>query len=104
ESAVLEHESVAPHLASWIKAGEEARVYEGDLPFKLALFDSKIAWVPLETTDQRHPIVSVLIRHPALSNALLLLFDYLCRESQPIKLGAKNARKRAHNGATAPSK
>ena len=77
ESAVLEHEGVAPHLASWIKAGEEAREYEGDLPFKLALFDSKIAWVPLETNAPRHPVVSVLIRHPALGKALRLLFDYL---------------------------
>src|SRR5438132_6458193 len=104
ESAVLEHEGVAPHLASWIKAGEEAREYEGDLPFKLALFDSKIAWVPLETNAPRHPVVSVLIRHPALGKALRLLFDYLWKESKPIKLGAKRALKRPRNGATAPSK
>jgi HTH-type transcriptional regulator, sugar sensing transcriptional regulator len=104
ESAVVEHEDVAPHLATWIKAGEEAREYQGDLPFKLALFDAKIAWVPLVTNAPRHPVVSVLIRHPALGKALRLLFDYLWKESKPIKLGAKRARKRPPNGARAPSK
>jgi hypothetical protein len=100
ESAVLEHEDVAPHLASWIKAGEEAREYEGDLPFKLALFDTKIAWVPLVTNAPRHPVVSVLIRHPALGKALRLLFDYLWKESKPVTLGAKREGKRPQHGAT----
>jgi hypothetical protein len=104
ESAVLDDEGVAPNLSNWIKAGEEAREYEGELPFKLALFDTKIAWVPLETNAPRHPVVSVLIRHPALGKALRLLFDYLWKESKPIKLSAKRAGKRPHNGATAPSK
>jgi sugar-specific transcriptional regulator TrmB len=104
ESAVLDHEGVAPHLADWIKAGEEARKFNGDLPFKLALFDTKIAWVPLETNARRHPVVSVLIRHPALGRALRLLFDYLWKESEPIRFGRKSVRKRASKGANAPSR
>jgi sugar-specific transcriptional regulator TrmB len=89
EAAVLDDQYVAPYLKDWIEAGEEARVYQDLLPLKLALFDSKVAWMPLETNAQRHPIVSVLIRHPALGQALRLLFDYLWKESKPIKPGAR---------------
>lgn len=95
ESSVLEHENIAPYLKSWIEAGEEAREYKGTLPLKLALFDRKIAWMPLETNGQRHPVVSVLIRHHALGGALRMLFDCLWKESEPIKLGTKRLRKRA---------
>lgn len=102
ESAVLDDEYVAPYLKSWIEAGEEAREYKGNLPLKLVLFDTKIAWMPLETNAPRHPVVSVLIRHHALGKALRLLFDYLWKESTPIKLGAKRVRKRVGNGAATP--
>ena len=84
ESALLKDEHVAPFLQSWIAAGEEARSFDGELPLKLVLFDSKIAWVPLETDAMRHPVVSVLIRHHALGQALRLLFEYLWHESKPI--------------------
>ena len=87
-----------------VRSGEEAREYEGDLPFKLALFDSKIAWVPLETNAPRHPVVSVLIRHPALGKALRLLFDYLWKGSEPIKFGAKGVRKGSGAAKVKPSR
>ena len=102
QSSVLDHENIGPYLKSWIEAGEEARVYKGHLPLKLILFDSKIAWMPLETNAKHHPIVSVLIRHHALGRALHLLFDYLWKESKPISLGGKRVRKRSGNGKTAP--
>ena len=89
ESSVLEHENIGPYLKQWIEAGEEARVCKGELPLKLILIDAKIAWMPLETDAKRHPVVSVLIRHHALGRALRLLFDYLWKESEPIKSGAK---------------
>jgi len=99
ESTVLEHENIAPHLKSWIESGEQAREFKGELPLKLALFDSKVVWMPLEVDAQRHPVVSILIRHPALGRALRLLFDYLWKESTPIKLEGASGRKR--NGSAA---
>jgi len=79
-------------------------VYQGELPLKLALFDSTIAWMPLETTAKRHPVVSVLIRHHALGNALRLLFEYLWKESEPLRLGRKRALKAKGDAAKRLSK
>lgn len=90
QSDVLHHENVAPHLKGWIEAREEAREYKGRLPLKLVLFDSKIAWMPLEIQAQRYPVVSLLIRHHALGQALRLLFDYLWNESNPIHFGRRS--------------
>jgi sugar-specific transcriptional regulator TrmB len=104
EAAMLYDQYVAPHLKAWIEAGEEARVYSGELPLKLALFDSKIAWMPLETDAKRHPVVSVLIRHHALGTALRLLFEYLWKESQPLRLGGKRARRTRADPAKPSSK
>ena len=105
ESALLTDEHVAPFLKSWIAAGEEARSFDGELPLKLVLFDSKIAWVPLETDAMRHPIVSVLIRHHALGQALRLLFEYLWQESEPIVFERKRTpRQRKQRLRTSPRK
>jgi sugar-specific transcriptional regulator TrmB len=94
EEAVFGDENLARYLKSWIKAGEQARVYKGTLPLKFLLFDSHTAWMPLDTQAKRHPIVSVLIRHHALGQALRFLFDFLWRESEPIRFGAGPPRKR----------
>jgi sugar-specific transcriptional regulator TrmB len=103
ESALLEDEYVAPFLKGWIEAGEQAREYKGKLPVKLVLFDSKIAWMPLEIDALRHPVVRCVIRHHALGQALRLLFEYLWKESEPIRFGTKGVRKRSGRAKAAPS-
>jgi HTH-type transcriptional regulator, sugar sensing transcriptional regulator len=94
EPAMLKHEYITPYLKGWIELGEEARVYKDHLPLKLALFDDKIAWMPLEVNAPRHPVISLVIRHHALGQTLRLLFDYLWKESEPLRLGTKRARPR----------
>jgi predicted DNA-binding transcriptional regulator len=94
EPALLEHEYIAPYLKGWIQLGEEARVYKGHLPLRFALFDEKIAWMPLEVNAPRHPVVSLVIRHHALGQTLRLLFDYLWNESEPLTLETKGVQSR----------
>jgi HTH-type transcriptional regulator, sugar sensing transcriptional regulator len=104
EPAMLEHEYIAPYLKGWIELGEEARVHQGHLPLKLALFDDKIAWMPLEVNTARHPVISLVIRHQALGQTLRLLFDYLWEESEPLRLGAKRVRPPHSRGKTTTAK
>jgi sugar-specific transcriptional regulator TrmB len=105
EPALLKHEYIAPFLKGWIELGEEARVYKGHLPLKFALFDDKIAWMPLEVNASRHPVVSLVIRHQALGQTLRLLFDHLWEQSEPLKGEAKRAwARRRHGKSTAAKK
>lgn len=87
EASVLEDADVRPYLMRWIAEGEEARAYPGELPFKLALFDAKVALMPLETPNGRHPFTSVLIRHAALGAGLRILFECLWDQSEPLPTG-----------------
>ena len=104
EPALLKHEYIAPYLKGWIELGEEARVHKGHLPLKFALFDDKIAWMPLEVNTPRHPVISLVIRHHALGQTLRLLFDYLWKQSEPLRLGAKRARPRRRHGKSTAAK
>jgi hypothetical protein len=84
ERAVLDDPEVGPYLSSWVAAGEQARLFPGELPVKLAIFDTRSVLMPLETPGRGSGVTSVLIRHEALSSALVLLFEALWSQSAPI--------------------
>ena len=88
EKAVLDDPSVKPFLAKWIAAGEEARIYDGELPHKLAIFDAKIALMPLILPGEQ--LKAVLIRHSQLVQTLTLAFEYLWEQSEPVAPKRRN--------------
>jgi len=107
EQAILDAPGVKPYLSKWVSAGEEARVFAGELPHKLAIFDRQSILMPLITP--RGQGKTLFIRHPQLASSLGMLFDFLWERSQPLarpeanKTGnvtADSAKKqRARNGA-----
>jgi sugar-specific transcriptional regulator TrmB len=82
ERAVLDAPGVKPYLSNWLGEGEEARIYDGELPHKLAIFDSKIVLMPL--IRPREQTKTVLIRHPQLAQTLTLAFEHLWGQAEPI--------------------
>jgi sugar-specific transcriptional regulator TrmB len=62
ERAALEDPAVKPYLSNWLSKGEEARIYDGVLPHKLA----------------------ILIQHAQLAQMLSLGFQYLWEQSEPL--------------------
>ena len=98
EKAALDEPSIKPFLSQWIAAGEEARVYDGELPHKLAIFDAKIVLMPLIRPGEQTK--TVLIRHPHLAQTLGLAFEHLWERSEPL---APLARKKNAQPSTAHS-
>jgi sugar-specific transcriptional regulator TrmB len=82
EKAALEEDGIKPYFHKWLTAGEEARIYDGELPHKLAIFDSKIALMPLILPGER--MKAVLIRHPQLVQTLSLGFQFLWENAEPV--------------------
>ena len=82
EKAALDDPSVKPFFASWLSAGEEARVFDGELPHKLVIFDAKIVLMPLVRPGQQ--TTTIVIRHPQLAQSLSLAFEYLWERSKPL--------------------
>lgn len=84
ESAVLDDPAIQPYFRDWVADGEEARLYPGVLPMKLALFDSSAALMPLETLATREQVTAILIRHASLAVTLRMFFDALWETSELI--------------------
>jgi sugar-specific transcriptional regulator TrmB len=91
ERTGLEDPGVKPYFAGWITAGEEARIYDGELPHKLAIFDSQIVLMPLIRPGEQTK--TLLIRHPQLAQSLSLAFEHLWERSQPIATPSKTSAK-----------
>ena len=82
EQAVLDAPEIRPYLHAWIAAGEEARVYHGELPHKLAIFDRLNILLPLASPNGKAR--TLFIRHPQLAVSLGILFDSFWDRAEPI--------------------
>jgi sugar-specific transcriptional regulator TrmB len=82
EKSALEDPAVKPYLSSWIGGGEEARIYDGELPHKMQIFDCKVALVPLIIPGEQAK--TVVLRYPHLVKSLFLTFEYLWEKSEPL--------------------
>jgi sugar-specific transcriptional regulator TrmB len=82
ERAILDSPDVKPFLEQWIAKGEEARVYNGELPHKLAIFDRQNILMPLITPGGQGR--TLFIRHPQLATSLGMLFDFLWEQAEPL--------------------
>jgi len=85
ERAILDAPEIRPYLAKWIAGGEMARVYEGELPHKLTIFDRRRILIPLvPPTGQVGRVLFAYIRHPQLAASLGMLFDFLWERAEPL--------------------
>jgi len=82
ERAVLDDPKIGPYLASWIAGGEEARLYGGELPYKVVLIDDEIVLVIL--VRQSGQSSALIVKHEPFAKSIAMLFDSLWKESQPL--------------------
>jgi sugar-specific transcriptional regulator TrmB len=76
DRSILDDPVVAGNLPAWTAAGEQARVYPGDLPMKFALFDAHTVVMPLVAPGVTG-VVAIIVRNHELAAALGFLFDTL---------------------------
>jgi sugar-specific transcriptional regulator TrmB len=82
ERAIVDAPEIKPYLSKWIAFGEEARVYDGELPHKLAIFDRQNILMPLVMGNGQTRVL--FIRHPQLAASLTMLFEFLWERAKPI--------------------
>ena len=87
ERAILDAPEVRPFLERWIAKGEEVRIYDGELPHKLALFDRKTVLLPLFMPGG--PVRTLFIRHPQLAMSLGIMFDFLWEQAEPLRIARR---------------
>jgi sugar-specific transcriptional regulator TrmB len=89
ERAIVDAPEIKPYLSKWIAFGEEARVYDGELPHKLAIFDRQNILMPLVMGNGQMRVL--FIRHPQLAASLTMLFEFLWERAKPITAGRHKA-------------
>jgi len=94
EQAVLEDTEIKPYLETWIAEGEEARVYDGELPYKLAVFDSQVVLLTLVRRGGQSS--ALLVRHAPFAKSISILFDSFWREADPLVLDGAYKRRTAY--------
>jgi sugar-specific transcriptional regulator TrmB len=82
ERTVLDDPKIAPYLHGWLSGGEEARVFEGELPYKFFIYDQEVV---LSTIVKRsgHP-TALLVRHAPYARNMSILFNYFWNQSKPL--------------------
>jgi HTH-type transcriptional regulator, sugar sensing transcriptional regulator len=93
ERAILDAPEVRPYLERWVAKGEEARVYDGELPHKLALFDRRSLLLPLFMPGDQ--VRTLFVRHQPLATSLGMLFDTFWERAEPITVTSAKKRPRA---------
>lgn len=88
ERSTVEDPAIKPFLKGWIQSGEEARVYDGELPHKLAIYDGHTVLLTLVLPGAQTR--SVLIRHEHLARSLSIMFDFFWNQAEPIGLHLQN--------------
>lgn len=91
ERAALADPAIQPYLEAWIAAGEDARVYDGDLPHKLAIFDSEVVLLPL--IRSHHQTQTLVVRHEQLAKSLSILFNFLWEQAKPLPVPGRKRTK-----------
>ena len=82
EKAAIEDAAIKPNLQAWIAGGEEARVYDGELPYKLTIFDGEIALITL--TKRGDTWLTLFVRHEPLAKSLTEWFNLLWEKAKPL--------------------
>jgi sugar-specific transcriptional regulator TrmB len=82
ERAAIEDPVIKPYIQGWIASGEEARVYDGELPYKLLIFDEEIVLMIL--TRRGGQSSALFVRHEPLAKSLTQWFNFLWEEAKPL--------------------
>ncbi|MBO3744536.1 hypothetical protein J5X84_00555 [Streptosporangiaceae bacterium NEAU-GS5] len=82
-SVVLDLPAKLDEIRRVTAAGEQARVL-AELPIKLVVVDGTTALLPLTGHEEGMRFTSVLVRHSALTDALVALFETLWEQATPV--------------------
>jgi hypothetical protein len=91
ERAVMEDPKIARFLQGWIEAGEEARVYDGDLLYKMAVFDQETVLLTLpRRSAHATAMATMVVRNAPFARSMSILFDFFWNQASPLP-AAENA-------------
>jgi sugar-specific transcriptional regulator TrmB len=96
ERAAIADPGIAPYLDAWIAGGEEMRVYDGELPHKVAIFDIEVMLLPLTMPGTQ--MRALVIKHEQLAQSLTIMFESFWQQAEPlVAAGGKKKNSAGHS-------
>jgi sugar-specific transcriptional regulator TrmB len=101
ERAAIDDPKIAPYIDSWIAGGEEARVFDGDLPYKFVVFDQEVV---ISTIIRRsgHP-TALLVRNVPYARGISTLFEFFWNQAKPLRREALKTRRAPSKTSAKPA-
>ena len=98
ERAAIEDPTIAPYIDSWLAQGEEARVFNGELPYKFFVFDQEVV---VSTIVRRSgQTTALLVRHAPYAQSMSILFNYFWNQAKPLGAPSATTRKTSARSIT----
>src|ERR1700730_283688 len=91
ERAAIEDPTIAPYIDSWLAQGEEARVFNGELPYKFFVFDQEIVVSTLVRRSGQP--TALLVRHTPYARSMSILFNFFWTQAKPLGAPRSTAKK-----------
>lgn len=97
ERTVIDDPKIQPFLGGWLAGGEEARAYDGELPYKLAIFDRTVVLLTLARPNGQSS--ALLVRHGPFAKSISILFDSFWNQSEPLGVDSAKTRRPRRAGS-----
>jgi sugar-specific transcriptional regulator TrmB len=101
ERAALDDPQIAPYIDGWLAGGEEARVFDGELPYKFFVFDQEVV-VSTLVKRSGHP-TALLVRHAPYARSMSILFNFFWNQSKPLATENRKAISRSNRTLAEPA-
>ena len=99
EEAALEDPNIKPYLAEWIANGEEARVFEGELPCKLWISDLELVMLTIARRSGQPS--AMFFRHAPFARSISILFEHFWQQAKPLTLKDERVEVKKISGGSA---
>jgi hypothetical protein len=101
ERAVLHDPKIEPYLEGWLAGGEEARLFEGELPYKFFVFDQEVVMSTIVTRTGGP--TALLVRHAPYARGMSALFDFYWNQAKPLRVKDLKATPAASKASSKPA-
>jgi len=101
ERAAIEDPTIAPYIDSWLAQGEEARFFDGELPYKFWVFDQELVLSTLVWPGSNP--TALLVRHTPYARSMSILFNSFWNKAKPLRREALKTRRAASKTSAKPA-
>jgi hypothetical protein len=101
ERAVLHDPKIEPYIEGWLAGGEEARLFDGELPYKFFVFDQEVVMSTVVTRSGGP--TAMVVKHAPYARCMSILFEVFWKQAKPLRIKDLKAAPAASKALSKPA-